>query len=87
MKVDRRQFLKAMGAATGVMLMPAGHAFAADQSKGVLVDLTKCVGCGWCYEACKEWNKLPAGQVDQSGAVEQQFYLSAAKWTTSITTR
>lgn len=26
-------------------------------SKGVLVDLTKCVGCGSCTVACKLWNK------------------------------
>lgn len=27
--------------------------------KGVLVDLTKCVGCGSCTVACKLYNKLP----------------------------
>jgi formate dehydrogenase iron-sulfur subunit len=81
MRLDRREFLKAMGVAAGVTLLPAGQAFAAGQSKGVLVDLTKCVGCGWCRDACNEWNNLPPGQVDLSGAVEKQFYLSAANWT------
>ncbi|MEN6566705.1 MAG: 4Fe-4S dicluster domain-containing protein [Veillonellales bacterium] len=27
-------------------------------SKGVLIDLTKCIGCGSCAVACKMWNKL-----------------------------
>ncbi|NLT94540.1 MAG: 4Fe-4S dicluster domain-containing protein [Clostridia bacterium] len=27
-------------------------------SKGVLVDITKCVGCGSCTVACKMWNSL-----------------------------
>lgn len=27
-------------------------------SKGVLTDLTKCIGCGSCVVACKMWNKL-----------------------------
>ena len=25
-------------------------------NKGVLVDITKCVGCGSCTVACKMWN-------------------------------
>mgnify|MGYP000550046703 CR=1 FL=1 len=28
------------------------------QGNGVLVDLTKCIGCGSCTVACKLWNKL-----------------------------
>lgn len=28
--------------------------------KGLLLDTTRCVGCGACYQACKEQNKLPA---------------------------
>ena len=27
---------------------------------GVLVDLTKCIGCRACQVACKRWNSLPA---------------------------
>ena len=25
----------------------------------MLVDITKCVSCWWCYAACKDYNKLP----------------------------
>lgn len=27
--------------------------------KGLLFDVTRCVGCGACYQACKERNRLP----------------------------
>ncbi len=27
--------------------------------KGILLDTTRCVGCGACYQACKEQNQLP----------------------------
>ncbi|HSE41118.1 MAG TPA: 4Fe-4S dicluster domain-containing protein [Acidobacteriota bacterium] len=30
-----------------------------DQPKGLLFDSTLCIGCGACYLACKERNKLP----------------------------
>ena len=29
------------------------------QKKGILFDSTRCIGCGACYEACKERNRLP----------------------------
>src|SRR5579859_2410044 len=30
--------------------------------KGMLIDVTKCIGCNACREACKEKNKLPEVQ-------------------------
>ena len=32
--------------------------------KGLLFDVTRCVGCGACYQACKERNRLPQSAVD-----------------------
>ncbi len=29
------------------------------KKKGILFDSTRCIGCGACYEACKERNHLP----------------------------
>jgi formate dehydrogenase iron-sulfur subunit len=34
------------------------------KQKGMLYDVTLCVGCGACYNACKEQNKLPATNKD-----------------------
>ena len=28
-----------------------------DKPKGVLVDLTRCIGCRGCQIACKQWNE------------------------------
>jgi formate dehydrogenase iron-sulfur subunit len=32
--------------------------------KGLLFDVTRCVGCGACYQACKERNRLPQTTAD-----------------------
>ncbi len=32
--------------------------------KAFLIDITECVGCGACYEACKEQNNLPETSDD-----------------------
>lgn len=34
------------------------------KEKGVLFDSTLCIGCGACYQACKEFNHLPRAQRD-----------------------
>ena len=34
------------------------------KQKGMLYDVTQCVGCGSCYNACKEQNKLPETNKD-----------------------
>lgn len=34
------------------------------EQMGLLFDATECVGCGSCYEACKQQNKLPATNKD-----------------------
>lgn len=47
--------------------------------KGVLVDLSKCVGCRGCQVACKEWNQLPAESTTWQGNYENP---SALKWNT-----
>jgi formate dehydrogenase iron-sulfur subunit len=41
-------------------------------AKALLIDITRCIGCGACAEACKAANELP-GEVDQQ--------LTADTWT------
>ncbi len=36
-------------------------------AKGVLVDLTKCIGCRGCQVACKEWNERKARKTTMTG--------------------
>nr|WP_320190687.1 hydrogenase 2 operon protein HybA [uncultured Desulfobacter sp.] len=64
MQLSRRHFFKIMGAATATATVAPATADAW-QSKappdpfGCLVDLTRCVGCRKCEEACAEVNHLP----------------------------
>jgi formate dehydrogenase iron-sulfur subunit len=66
MELSRREFLKYSAGTTGiVMLCSTGKASASDREesngrgKAVLVDTTRCIGCWWCYAACKHGNNLP----------------------------
>jgi len=45
----------------------------------MLVDVTKCVSCWWCYAACKNYNKLPETIKPDP---EQPPALSPEVWTT-----
>lgn len=48
-------------------------------SKGVLVDITKCIGCGSCTVACKMWNNLSYKEnVANQGP---KAHLSSENWT------
>jgi formate dehydrogenase beta subunit len=68
MKLARREFLKVSGAAAGFVLLrpsklitPVKAKANTDSLAGVamLVDVSKCIGCWWCYAACKNYNNLP----------------------------
>lgn len=48
-------------------------------AKGVLVDITRCVGCGSCVVACKMWNKLKHDQNTPS--LGKEAGLTAENWT------
>lgn len=76
-KLSRRELLKRIGtgiAATATASLFASKAYPVHagekpetQSWGMLIDLTRCVGCNSCALACKEINNLPgAGAVPQS---------------------
>jgi len=48
-------------------------------AKGVLVDITKCVGCGSCVVACKMWNGLKHEKNQPSTG--KDAVLAAENWT------
>jgi formate dehydrogenase iron-sulfur subunit len=50
-------------------------------SKGVLVDLNKCIGCRACQVACKQWNELTAEETTNRGTYENPPHLSAHTFT------
>ncbi len=69
--MKRRDFLSLLstGAAVGAAVLPAAKAHASGgefkgyaESNAVLTDLTKCIGCRKCEEACASVNALPAPQ-------------------------
>ncbi len=85
MDVDRRTFLRLAGATVGVLALAPGSALAeslptgaAGEGKGMLVDLTRCVGCGWCQKACRESNDLPEKDGCPEGVSSE---LTADTWT------
>jgi formate dehydrogenase iron-sulfur subunit len=84
MEISRKDFLKGAAGATGLLLLtPPALALAKDSQThlgmAMLIDVTKCVNCWWCYAACKEYNKLPETiKPDLSEPPE----LSPAVWTT-----
>jgi formate dehydrogenase iron-sulfur subunit len=86
--MKRREFLKVVGATAGALLLPSravwvAHARSAPPygSKGVLVDLTKCIGCGWCQEACNRHNDLPVESIQDWNTKQDSLPLSARTWT------
>ena len=66
MGLTRRQFLGALGGATAGLALPRTTRAAQKgtlgypESFGVLCDLSLCVGCRRCEQACNEANDLPA---------------------------
>lgn len=69
MELNRRGFFKVMGATSALLSAGMGKARAAWVSKappdpyGCLVDLTRCVGCRKCEEACNDANSLPPPDI------------------------
>jgi Fe-S-cluster-containing dehydrogenase component len=70
MDIGRRTFFKAAlagGACAAQALAPksaeAWESKAPDDPYGCLVDLTRCVGCRKCEQACNEVNKLPEPEL------------------------
>lgn len=84
MEISRKDFLKGAAGATGLLLLqPPAMALAkesqTDAGMAMLIDVTKCVNCWWCYAACKEYNQLPETIAPDPA---QPPELSSEVWTT-----
>jgi formate dehydrogenase iron-sulfur subunit len=84
MELSRKDFLKASAGAVGLLLLqPPALALAKESQNqedvAMLVDVTKCVSCWWCYAACKNYNKLPETIKPDP---EEPPPLSPTVWTT-----
>jgi formate dehydrogenase iron-sulfur subunit len=66
MSISRRSFLQMAGLASGTLLAGGKRANAAPtgiEFSGMLFDITKCIGCRSCEEACNQANGLPEPSV------------------------
>ncbi len=84
MEISRKDFLKGAAGATGLLLLaPPAMAMAKESQTSagmaMLIDVTKCVNCWWCYAACKECNNLPETAKPDPA---QPPALSSNVWTT-----
>jgi len=91
MELGRRNFLKVSGAAVAsALLLPsklitpvkAGAMTSSQSSTAMLIDVAKCIGCWWCYAACKNYNNLPE---TIRPSLEDPPELSPSTWTTLFT--
>ena len=82
-KITRRKFLSVSmaGAAVGALTVSgkalgAGNFTGYPEGMGVLVDLTRCIGCRTCEAACNREQKLPepALPFDDMSVFEQEFH-------------
>jgi len=88
--LSRRQVLQTLAAAGGVTLIgTSAEVFAENKisgwpdRKGMLTDLTECVGCRTCEKACNQANRLPEPEVpfDEKSVFEKKRRPTASAYT------
>jgi Fe-S-cluster-containing dehydrogenase component len=58
MGISRRTFFQWLGASAALSVLPGtSEAAAAGEELATMLDLSRCVGCGSCVEACREANQ------------------------------
>lgn len=81
-KITRRRFLAGgVAGGTAIALAPGKKAFAATlegfpDGMGVLVDMTRCVGCRTCEAACNKEQNLPAPEksFDDDSVFDERYH-------------
>jgi len=90
MGIDRRTFLKGLGAGMAVTLpgssllarnLEAEDIAARKEFSGVLVDTTRCVGCRSCEMACAEAHGMPIPDIGDTSALDTVRPTSVTQWT------
>ena len=91
MKDNRRQFFKRVAAGTGTVFfgLRAGAGTSVEDfpgypdRSGMLMDLSLCIGCRKCEEACKQANQLPPSTVplDDKSIFERERRTDAENYT------
>ncbi len=88
--VSRRQILKTLAAAGGAALIVSPAKAFAEKNfsgwpdrKGMLTDLTECVGCRTCEKACNAANRLPSPDVpfDDASVFDRKRRPTASAYT------
>ncbi len=88
--VSRRDLLKGMAAVGGVALIGSSTEVFAEKTlsgwpdrRGMLTDLTECVGCRSCEKACNQANRLPAPEVpfDEKSVFDEKRRPTASAYT------
>lgn len=83
--MDRRDFLKTLGIASGSALtsgtLKAEEVREEKELVGVLVDTTRCIGCRNCEMACAEAHGLPMPDPDDKSVTEKERKPSETQWT------
>jgi len=83
--MDRRDFIRTLGV-MGASTLP-GKALMAEEAVedkefvGILVDLTRCVGCQTCTETCSETWDLPEPDLDAIDEIEGVRNTTDKQWT------
>ncbi len=91
MKSNRRQFVKGIAAGAGALFLgeragavsPVEHFTGYPDRVGMLMDLSLCIGCRKCEEACKQANHLPpvTGPLEDQAVFERQRRTDADNYT------